>query len=65
MFSSSIADNIAYGIEDNSEAEIEKIIDAAEKANAMGFIQNFPEGIHTLVGERGQLLSGQPVLSLL
>lgn len=58
MFSSSIAENIAYGLEDDSEVEIEKIIDAGEKANAMGFIQTFPQGIHTLVGEKGQLLSG-------
>ena len=58
MFSCSIAENIAYGLEDTSEVDVEKIIDAAEKANAMGFIQTFPEGIHTVVGERGQLLSG-------
>lgn len=42
-----------------SDVEVEKIIDAAEKANAMGFIEEFPDGIHTLVGERGQMLSGQ------
>lgn len=58
LFSCSIAENIAYGLEDTSEVDVEKVIDAAEKANAMGFIKTFPEGIHTVVGERGQLLSG-------
>eukprot|EP00795_Rhopilema_esculentum_P003009 gene3009-1270_t len=58
LFSSSIAENICYGLDDLSEMDTEKIVEAAEKANAMGFIESFPNGINTLVGERGQMLSG-------
>eukprot|EP00794_Sanderia_malayensis_P020061 gene20061-22030_t len=58
LFSCSIADNIAYGCADPSELDARKIIEAAEKANAMGFIQSFSDGLQTVVGERGQMLSG-------
>ena len=61
MFSSSIAENIGYGLDDPSEMDTEKIVEAAEKANAMGFIESFPNGINTLVGERGQMLSGKAI----
>ena len=33
---------------------------AAEQANALSFIRTFPQGLDTLVGERGVLLSGKP-----
>ncbi|MCK5818897.1 MAG: ATP-binding cassette domain-containing protein, partial [Psychromonas sp.] len=36
----------------------EDIIKAAETANAMEFINQFPEGLDTIVGENGALLSG-------
>jgi ABC-type multidrug transport system fused ATPase/permease subunit len=55
LFGGTIRENIAYGKEEASEAEI---IDAAEKANAMEFISQFPEGMDTIVGERGTQLSG-------
>lgn len=55
LFNGSIKENIGYG---NPEASKEEIIRAAEKANAMEFITNFPEGLETLVGERGVQLSG-------
>jgi ABC-type multidrug transport system fused ATPase/permease subunit len=55
LFGGSIRDNIAYGNPLASDTEIE---DAARKANALNFIQSFPEGMHTLVGERGIQLSG-------
>ncbi|MFT7346933.1 MAG: ABC-type multidrug transport system fused ATPase/permease subunit, partial [Cryomorphaceae bacterium] len=42
----------------NPEASEEEIVEAAEKANAMEFITTFPEGLETLVGERGVQLSG-------
>lgn len=58
LFSCSIADNIAYGIDDPSSVKIEDIEEAARKANAYSFIQSFPEGFNTLVGERGIMLSG-------
>jgi subfamily B ATP-binding cassette protein MsbA len=52
----SIADNIAYATENKYTRE--DIIKAAETANAMEFINEFPEGIDTIVGEDGSLLSG-------
>jgi len=55
LFGGSIRENIAYGKPDASEDEI---IEAAEKANAMEFIERFPERLETIVGERGTQLSG-------
>ncbi|WP_299824252.1 ABC transporter transmembrane domain-containing protein [uncultured Pontibacter sp.] len=55
LFGGSIRENIAYG---RPEATEEEIIDAARKANAYDFIMAFPEGLDTLVGERGIKLSG-------
>ena len=55
LFGGSIKENIAYGKTNASEAEI---IEAAQQANAWEFIQGFPEGLETTVGERGVQLSG-------
>ncbi len=55
LFGGDIRSNIAYGKPDATDAEIQE---AAEKANAKGFITSFPEGFDTLVGERGVQLSG-------
>ncbi len=56
LFNDTIANNIAYGSLRNSSREaIEK---AAEAANAMEFIRDWPEGLDTMVGENGVLLSG-------
>ena len=55
LFGGSIGENIAYGKPGSSKEEIEK---AAEKAYALDFINSFPEGMDTLVGERGVKLSG-------
>ena len=55
LFGGTIGENIAYGKPGAAEKEI---IEAAEKANAMEFIRTFPEGLKTLVGERGVKLSG-------
>ena len=55
LFGGSIRGNIAYAKQDASE---EEIILAARKANAWQFIEKFPEGLDTLVGERGVKLSG-------
>jgi ABC-type multidrug transport system fused ATPase/permease subunit len=55
LFAGTIAENIAYGKVGASQAEIE---DAARKANAISFIESFPEKWDTLVGERGIQLSG-------
>lgn len=55
LFSGSIRENIRYGRLDASDAEIEA---AALAANAHGFINEFPDGYETVVGERGVKLSG-------
>jgi ATP-binding cassette subfamily B protein len=55
LFSTTIAENIAYGRPGASE---EQIIHAARLANAHEFISNLPDGYQTLVGERGMRLSG-------
>lgn len=55
LFGGTIKENIEYGRPGASEAEI---IAAAKQANAWEFIQNFPDGLNTLVGERGVQLSG-------
>lgn len=55
LFGGTIRENIAYGKLGASEQEI---IAAAEKANAFSFIKNLPEGLDTVVGERGIKLSG-------
>jgi ABC-type multidrug transport system fused ATPase/permease subunit len=55
LFGGTILENIAYG---KPGATIEMITEAAQKANAWEFISKFPEGLNTLVGERGTQLSG-------
>lgn len=55
LFGGSIEENIAYG---KPGASFDEIKDAARKANAFDFIESFPEGFKTLVGERGVKLSG-------
>jgi ATP-binding cassette, subfamily B, bacterial len=55
LFSTTIAENIAYG---RDGATREEIIAAAKSANAYDFIMGLPDGFDTLVGERGMRLSG-------
>ncbi|MEX0981634.1 MAG: ABC transporter transmembrane domain-containing protein [Bacteroidales bacterium] len=55
LFGGTIRENIAYGKPGASE---EQILDAAEKANALEFISQFPQKLDTIVGERGTQLSG-------
>ncbi|NLU93616.1 ABC transporter ATP-binding protein [Chitinophaga sp. Ak27] len=55
LFGGTIAENIAYGKPDATIAEMEA---AARQANAWEFIQRFPLGLDTVVGERGIQLSG-------
>ncbi|XP_078573249.1 ATP-dependent translocase ABCB1-like isoform X2 [Branchiostoma floridae x Branchiostoma japonicum] len=55
LFATTIAENIRYGREDVTQAEIEK---AAREANAHDFISKLPQTYETLVGERGAQLSG-------
>lgn len=55
LFAGSIKDNIAYGKPNANENEI---TEAARKANALDFIESFPDKFNTMVGERGIQLSG-------
>ena len=55
LFGGSISENIAYG---KPGATPEEIADAARRANAHDFVERFPEGYQTVVGERGVKLSG-------
>lgn len=55
LFGGTIEENIRYGRPGASEADVRK---AAEDALALPFIDGFPEGFNTLVGERGIQLSG-------
>lgn len=55
LFHRSLAENIAYG---KPGASREQIVEAAELANAHGFIARLPKGYETMVGERGIKLSG-------
>lgn len=55
LFGGSIADNIRYGKPGASDEEVR---DAARKANALEFVESFPEGFSTMVGDRGIKLSG-------
>ncbi len=55
LFSTTLADNIAFGVEGASEERIRR---AAEIAGLAADIESFPDGYKTLVGERGITLSG-------
>ncbi len=56
LFDDTVANNIAYGeLAGASEADI---VAAAEAANAMEFIKGMPDGIHTQIGQGGNMLSG-------
>lgn len=55
LFHRTLRENIAYGKPDATDEEITK---AAKLANAQEFITKLPEGLDTMVGERGVKLSG-------
>ena len=55
LFNDTVRNNISYGQPETKESDI---ISAAKSANAMEFIDSFPEGLDTLIGERGVKLSG-------
>lgn len=55
LFAGTIRENIAFG---KPSANEEAIIDAARQANALDFINSFPDGFDTQVGDRGIQLSG-------
>jgi ATP-binding cassette subfamily B multidrug efflux pump len=55
LFSATLAENIAFGVEGASEADIRR---AAELAGLGPDLESFPAGLQTLIGERGITLSG-------
>ena len=55
LFSDTLAENIAFGVESATREEIER---AAEIAGLANDVENFPDGYEQLVGERGITLSG-------
>lgn len=55
VFSATIRDNIAYGVD---EASMEDVVRAARAAQLHEFIESLPDGYDTWVGERGATLSG-------
>jgi subfamily B ATP-binding cassette protein MsbA len=56
LFNDTLAANIAYGsLANTSEADV---IRAAEAAHAMEFVRALPEGLQTMIGEKGLRLSG-------
>jgi len=55
LFAGTIRENIAYGRLDATEADI---LDAARRARLGGLIEDLPDGLDTVIGERGVKLSG-------
>jgi ATP-binding cassette subfamily B protein len=55
LFSASVRENIAFGVPDATDAEVEQ---AARLAQAEEFIAELPDGYDTVIGERGVTLSG-------
>ena len=55
LFATTIRENIAFG---RPEATDEEVVEAARAAQAHEFIESFPDGYETKVGERGATLSG-------
>ncbi|MDU4444310.1 MAG: ABC transporter ATP-binding protein [Veillonella sp.] len=55
LFNASIKENILYGRLDASD---EEIYEAAKAANVLEFVDKMPDGLDTIVGERGSSLSG-------
>ncbi len=55
LFGGTIRENILYG---HPSATEEELMNAARSSNSLDFIQGFPEGFETIVGERGIKLSG-------
>jgi len=56
LFNDTVAANIAYGA--RADATLEQIEAAADAAHALGFIREMPQGLQTVVGEKGVRLSG-------
>lgn len=55
IFNDTVRANIAYG---DPDASFERIVEVADLASALGFIENMKDGFNTVLGERGMKLSG-------
>ncbi|MFJ6892756.1 ABC transporter ATP-binding protein [Streptomyces hokutonensis] len=55
LFDGTIRENVAYGMDDADEDSVRA---ALRDANALEFVEKLPQGLETLVGERGARLSG-------
>jgi ATP-binding cassette subfamily B protein len=55
LFHASLRENICYGAPDASDAQVEAVIEAAQLCDV---VERLPDGLNTLVGERGYRLSG-------
>ncbi|CAJ0935929.1 unnamed protein product, partial [Mesorhabditis belari] len=55
LFNSTIVENLRFG---NANASDREVHVALKKANALSFIAEFPDGLNTLVGDRGTQMSG-------
>lgn len=55
LFSTTVYENVAYGLPDARESEV---IEALKKANAYDFVMKFTKGLNAEIGERGVRLSG-------
>jgi ATP-binding cassette, subfamily B, bacterial MsbA len=56
LFNTNVWENIAYGFNDHISRDA--VLEAADEANALEFIENLPDGFDTVLGERGARLSG-------
>ena len=55
LFEGTVRDNVTYGLSSVSEKTVNE---ALKSANALDFVNKLPEGVNTLVGERGARISG-------
>ena len=55
LFNDTIRNNIAYGRDDLTDSQV---TDAVARANLSSFIESLPDGLETIVGDRGVRLSG-------
>ncbi len=55
LFHASLHDNICYGVPEATRAEVEAVVEAAQLQD---LLERLPEGLDTIVGERGYRLSG-------
>jgi ATP-binding cassette subfamily B (MDR/TAP) protein 10 len=58
LFSGSIRENILYGLEENEKISEEDFQRVIEEAHVNEFVKTLPNGLETLVGQRGIMLSG-------